>query len=95
MVSTRKIGLNLGETVKKTKFTPPSLMKATPTKIGSDQDDICQLSFSDADDVMLMSPSQSEYVHNSYSTPTTTNSPEGRTTAVVAMMRGKPKDGSH
>jgi hypothetical protein len=28
-------------------------------------------------------------------TPTTTIPPEGKTTAVIAMMRGKPKDGYH
>jgi hypothetical protein len=44
---------------------------------------------------MLMSPSQSKDVHDSYSTPTTTNPPEGKTTAVIAVMRGKSKDGYH
>ncbi len=40
-----------------------------------------------------MSPSQSKDVHDNYSTPTTQNPPEGKTTAVIAVMRGKLKDG--
>jgi hypothetical protein len=76
-------------------FTPPCLIKATPTVIASNQDDACSMSFSDADDIMRMSPSQSKDVHDSYSTPTNTNSPDGETTAVIAGMRGKPKDGYH
>jgi hypothetical protein len=44
---------------------------------------------------MVTSPSQSKDVHDSYSTSTTQNPPEGKTTAVIAMMRGKPKDGYH
>ncbi len=42
---------------------------------------------------MLMPPSQSEDVHDNNSTPTTSNLPEGKTTAVIAVMRGNPKDG--
>jgi hypothetical protein len=43
---------------------------------------------------MLVSPSQSEEdVHDNNSTPTASNPPEGKTTAVIAMMRGNPKDG--
>ncbi len=95
MVSTTKIGLSLGETVKKTKFTPPCLIKATPTLITSTQDDVCPASFSDAGDVMVMSPSLSKNVHDSYSTLTTQNPPEFKTMAVIAVMRGKPKDGYH
>ncbi len=53
------------------------------------------MSFSDAGDVMLMSSCQNEEVHDSYSTPTTKDPPEGKTTAVIAVMRGKPKDGWH
>ncbi len=42
-----------------------------------------------------MSPCQSKDVHDSYSTLTTTNPPEGKTTAVIAVMKGNPKDGYH
>jgi hypothetical protein len=47
----------------------------------------------DAHDFMLRSPSQSKDVHNNNSTPTASNSPEGKTTAVIAVMRGNPKVG--
>ncbi len=46
---------------------------------------------SDADDIMLTSQSKSKNVHSNNSTPTTSNPPEGRTTAVIAVMRGNPK----
>ncbi len=49
--------------------------------------------FSDVDDVMLMSPSKSEDVHVNNSTPTASNPTEGRTTAVIAVIGGNPKDG--
>ena len=45
--------------------------------------------------MLVMSPSQSGDVHDSYSTHTTQNPREGKTTAVIAVMRGKPKDGYH
>jgi hypothetical protein len=48
---------------------------------------------SDADDIMLTSPSVSKDVHVNHSTPTASNPSEGRTTAVIAVMRGNPKDG--
>jgi hypothetical protein len=40
-----------------------------------------------------MSSSQSKDVHDNYSTPTTSNPPEGKTMAVITVMRGNPKDG--
>jgi hypothetical protein len=46
-----------------------------------------------ADDVMLTSPSQSKDVHVNNSTPTASNPPEVKITAVIAVMRGNPKDG--
>ncbi len=91
--SNSKLGLNLGETVKRSMFTPPSPIKATPTKIASNQGDVHPESFSNADDNMLTSSSQCKDVHDNYSTPTTSNPPEGKTTAVIAVMRGNPKDG--
>ncbi len=51
------------------------------------------LTFSDADDIMLMSPSKSKEVHVNNSTPTASNPTKGRTTAVIAVMKGNPKDG--
>ncbi len=93
MGSTRKFGLNLEKAIKQSKLSPPSLIKATPTEIASNHDVPRPATFSDADDVMLTSPSQSENVHDNNSTPTTFNPPEGKTTAVIAVMRGNPKDG--
>jgi hypothetical protein len=51
------------------------------------------LTFSNADDIMLTSPSKSKDVHVDNSTPTASNPPEGKTTAVIAVMRGNPKKG--
>jgi hypothetical protein len=169
--STRKLGLNLEKAVKRSKFTPPCPIKATPSEsasisnivrdqqIASNQDIACPATLSDpailhkstiisnpatlskpvilhdsaiisnpatlrdpaiscdfatlsnpampsdpatfsnpstlsdADDVMLMSPSQSKELHVNHSTPIASDSSEGSTTAVVAVMRGNPKDG--
>ncbi len=151
--STREVGLNLEKFFKRSKFTPPSPIKATPSEstsysdivsdqqIASNQDIACPamlskpailrdstinsdpatisdpaiscnsamlsdpatpsnpgtfsnpMMLSNADDVMLTSPSQSEELHVYHSTPTTSNNYEGSTTAVVAVMRGNPKDG--
>jgi hypothetical protein len=93
--STRKEEINLGETVKKTKFTPPSPMKATPTNIASNTYDVCSMLVSDADDVMLTSPSQNKKIHVNDSILPKKDPPEGKTTAVIAVMRGKPKDSYH
>jgi hypothetical protein len=46
-----------------------------------------------ADNVMLMSPSKSKDVHVNNSTPIASNPTEGRITAVIAVMRGNPKNG--
>ncbi len=87
--------INLGKTIKKTKITPPSPIKETPTLTASYQDDICPTSVSNAGDIMLILSSQNKEVHDSYSTPTTKDPPEGKTMAVIAVMRVKPKDGCH
>ncbi len=43
---------DLGETVEKTKVTPPSLIKATPNTVASNTNDVCPTSVNHADDVM-------------------------------------------
>jgi hypothetical protein len=48
---------------------------------------------SNADDVMLTSPSKIKDVHVNNNTPTDSNPFEGRTTTLIAVMRGNPKDG--
>jgi hypothetical protein len=42
-----------------------------------------------------MSSSQNEGLHVNYSTHTNKDPPEGKTTAVIVVMKGKPKDGYH
>jgi hypothetical protein len=93
--STRKVEFNLGETVKKTKVTPPSPIKATPTNIVSNPDDVSTMLVSNADDIMLMSSSQNEVIHSNHSILPKKDPPEGITTAIIAVMRGKPKDVHH
>ncbi len=83
-----KIAKKLGETIKKTKFTPPSPIKATPSLIASNQHDIFPASFSNADDVMMTLSIQNKWIHVNYSTPPNKDPPEDKTTAVIAVMRG-------
>ncbi len=44
---------------------------------------------------MLMSWNQNKEVHDGYSTLTTKDPPEGKTTAVIAVMRVEPNAGYH
>ncbi len=85
---------DVGEKIKKTKFTPPSPIKATATSIPS-ADDVCPTSFSNAGDIILTLSSQNKKIHVNCSTLPKKDPPEGKTTAVIAVMRGKPKDGYH
>ncbi len=57
MGSTRKV-IKLGETVDVTSYTPPSPIKATPTSIANDSNDVSTTSVSEADDVMMTSSDQ-------------------------------------
>jgi hypothetical protein len=60
--STRKI-VKFRETVENTSYTPPSPMKATPTTIASNSNDVSTASVSKAGDVIMMaSSSQKEGV---------------------------------
>jgi hypothetical protein len=93
--STRKVDTELGETIKKTKFTPPSPIKATPATIASNPDNINTASVSNADDVMMTSSSQHEELLNNHSILPKKDPPEGKTTAIIAVTRGKPKDAHH
>jgi hypothetical protein len=77
------------------KFTPPSPTKATPTIIASNSNDVSTMSVSNAGDVMMMSSSQNKELLNNNSILPKKDPPEGKTTAIVAVMRGKPKDGHH
>jgi hypothetical protein len=92
--STRKL-VKLGESAKKTKFTPPSPIKATPTTIASNSDDVSMASVSNSGDVMMRSPSQKEELLNTNSILPNKDPPKGKTTAIIAVMRGKPIHGHH
>ncbi len=94
MGSTRKV-VKLGDTVENTSFTPPSPMKATLTTIASDSNDISTASVSKAGDVMMTSSSQKEEILNTNSILPNKDRPEGKTTAIVAVMRGRPKYSHH
>jgi hypothetical protein len=53
------------------------------------------MSVSNADDITVMSSSQNKELHINHRTPTSRDPPEVKTTAVIAVMRGKSKDGYH
>jgi hypothetical protein len=81
----------LGWVAKNTSFTPPSPMKATPTTIASEYNDVSTVSVSKAGDIMMRSLSQKEEILNTNSILPNNDPPEGKTTAIVAVMRGRPK----
>ncbi len=76
-------------------YTPPSLIKATPTTIASKPNDVSTASGSKAGDVMTTSSSQKGKIHKKNSILHNKDPPEGRTTAIVAVMRGRPMHGHH
>jgi hypothetical protein len=60
--STRKV-IKIGETVTNTSYSSPSPIKATPTCIASNSDDVSTVSVSEAGDVMMTSSSQKGKIH--------------------------------
>jgi hypothetical protein len=70
-------------------------MKATPTTIASNSNDVSTASVDKASDVMMTSSSQKEGILKKKSTLPNKDPPEGKTTAIVAVMRGRPKHGHH
>jgi hypothetical protein len=92
--STRKI-IKIGETVTNTSYTPPSPIKATSTSIASNSDDVSTASVSKTGDVMMTSSSQKGKLFKKNSITPNKDPPEGRTTAIVAVMRGRSKHGHH
>jgi hypothetical protein len=92
--STRKV-IKLGETVKITSYTPPSPMKATPTSIASDSNDVSTASVSEAGDVMMTSSDKKGKLLKKMNFTPNKDPPEGKTAAIVAVMRGRPKHGHH
>ncbi len=65
-------------------------MKATPTTIASESNDVSTASVSKAGDVMMTSSSQKERILKKNSILPNKDPPEGKTTPIVAVMRGKP-----
>jgi hypothetical protein len=92
--SSRKV-IKLGETIKNTSYTPPSLMKATPNSIASDSNNVSTASVSEADDVMMTTSDQKGKLVKNNSVAPNKDPPEGKTTAIVAVMRGRPKHSHH
>jgi hypothetical protein len=70
-------------------------MKATPTTIASDSNDVSTASVSKAGDIMMMSSSKKEGILKNNSILPKKDPPEGKTTAIVAVMRDRPKHGHH
>ncbi len=69
-------------------MTPPIPIKAAPTTITSNPDKVSTTSVSNADDVMTTSSSQSKYLLNNHSILPRKDPPEGKITAIIAVMRG-------
>ncbi len=55
MGSIEKVEIKLEETTRMTKFTPPSLIKATPNIIASNHGDVNLASVSNTGDITMMS----------------------------------------
>ncbi len=70
-------------------------MKATPTSIASGSNDVSTASVSEAGDVMMMSSDQKGKLLKKNSVTPNKDPPEGKTTAIVAVMRGRPKHSHH
>ncbi len=70
-------------------------MKAPLTNIASDSNDVSTASVSAAGDIMMTSSSQMEEILNTNSILPNKDPPEGKTTAIVAVMRGRPKHSHH
>ncbi len=94
MGSTRKL-VKFRETVEQTSFTPPSLIEATPMTIANDSNDASTTSVNEASDVMMTSSSQKEGILKKKCTLPNKHPPEHKTTAIVAVMRGRPKQSHH
>ncbi len=94
MGSTRKV-IKLGETITNISYTPPSPIKATPTSIANNSNEISTASLSKAGDVMMTSSSKKGKLLKKNSITPNKDPPEGRTTAIVAVMRGRPKHSHH
>ncbi len=92
--SPRKL-VKFRETVVQASFTPPSPIKATPATIASNSNDASTTLVSNASDVIMTSSSQKEGILKEKSTLLNKDPSEGKTTAIAAVMRGRPKHSHH
>ncbi len=70
-------------------------MKATPTNIANNFNDVSTVSVSEAGEVMMTSSDQKGKLLKKTNFTPNKDPPEGKTTAMVAVMRGRPKHGHH
>jgi hypothetical protein len=70
-------------------------MKATPTSIVSNSNDVSTASVSKAGDVMITSSDQTGKLLKKKNVTPNKDPPEGKTTTIVAVMRGRPKHSHH
>ncbi len=70
-------------------------MKATPTNIASNSNDISTVSVSETGDIMMTSSDQKGKLLKKNSVTPTKDPPKGKTTAIVAVMRDRPKHSHH
>jgi hypothetical protein len=70
-------------------------MKATPTIVASNSNDISTVSVSKTGDVMMMSSDQKGKLLKKKNVTPNKDPPESKTTAIVAVMRGRPKHSHH
>ena len=76
-------------------LTPPSLMKATRTTITSNSNYVSTASVSKAGDATMTSASQKEGILKKSSILPKKDPSEGKTTAIVAVMRGRQEHSHH
>jgi hypothetical protein len=76
-------------------YTPPSPMKATPTSIASNSNDVSTAPVSKVGDVMMRSSDQKGKLLKKKNVTPNKDPTEGKTTAIVAVMRGRPKHSHH
>jgi hypothetical protein len=70
-------------------------MKAAPTSIASDSNDVSTASVSKAGVVMMTSSDQTGKLFKKKNVTPNKDPPEGKSTAIVAVMRGRPKHSHH
>jgi hypothetical protein len=74
---------------------PPNPMKATPTSIASDSNDVSTVSVGKAGDIMMTSSDQKGKLLKKRNVTPNKDPPEGKTTAKVTVMMGRPKHSHH